>query len=261
MGSIQFVQNTKDAQLSLDGSVLCLCHPKYEPPQVDGKTLSFPVFHERYKHERELFDVDNIVFVGTNRIITPSNRTDPVFEVLFSGTQMNKVSVDNVPFISQPWRTWFHFGIVNEPYGRYGYSYAAETDYNKWMDDYSEYNPFSLDEMLTFSRGIAMSDYDAYFTGYDVVEVQLMPGVLAEYKDLKDKLLNEEPNITGVLRKLSQFARSVCPQRKVPQPHAIFNKPHGLHIIKTNLGIDDYLVSQLLETIELINDYLRELHG
>lgn len=260
VASIYFVEDIDTLRLGLVGKTLCLHHKKYKPAQVAGAiTMPFSVFHMRYKAEPKLLDVDNIVFSGVNRIITPSNRTDPVFEVLFSGTRMNKISVDVVPFISVPWRMWFHFGITNNIYGRYGYSYAAETDYNKFRDGISEYDPFSLNEMLMYSHDIVSVQRGVYFTNLQIITMDVAVNVVAEYEDLRDELLETEPSITPVLRKLSKFAQSCCKQRYVPQPHFLFNRPHNLRIIKTNLRIDDYLTDHLLSLIHLTNAYLEAL--
>jgi hypothetical protein len=223
--------------------------------------MPWPEFYGRYKIEPALIQVDHIVFVGTNHIITPSNRNDPVFEVLFSGTRMNKISVDVCPFVSVPWRMWFHFGITNRPYGRYDYSYACETDWNKAQDGISDYNPFDLDEMIHWSRldGVVAVTRAPYFTGLRVITVDLMPDIVAEYCDLRDVLLETEPSITPVLRKLAAFARGHCKQRNIPQPHAFFRNPRDVQIVKTNLGIDDYLTGQLLDLAQLTNGYLEAM--
>jgi len=260
--SIYFVDDPAVLRLDLTGSVLCLHHPDYVPVPITGAvTMPFPDFLDRYKIEPALYEADNIVFVGTNRIITPSSRTDPVFELLFTGVRMNKISVDTCPFISVPWRTWFHFGITNRPYGRYDYSYAAETDWHKARDGISDYDPFSLDEMLAFSNldGAVSVRRGAYFTGINVVTVDVQPDIIAQYNDLRDELFETQSSIKPVLRKLAQFARAHCPQRRVPQPHTFFRRPTGQTIVKTNLKIDDYLAGQLLDLMHLTNNYLEAL--
>lgn len=262
MASIYFVEDPATLWLDLTGSILCLYHPDYVPvPIPNAITMPFPEFYDRYKIEPTLYEVDNIVFVGTNRIITPSNRTDPVFELLFTGVRMNKLSVDTCPFISVPWRTWFHFGITNHTYGRYDYSYAAETDWKKAQDDLSDYDPFSLDEMLTFSRldGTVSVKRGTYFTDIQIVTVDVLPDIVDQYNDLRDELFETESGINPVLRKLIQFARSHCKQRRVPQMHIAFKRPRSIQIVKTNLKIDDYLVEQLLSRMQLVNNYLEAM--
>jgi len=259
---IWFTRDTETLNLDLTGSVLCIHHKDYAPPIGGADTMRFAAFRARYSKDPALLDYDNIVIVGTNRIVTPSSRNDPVFEVLFSGTRhINKVSVDNVPFISQPWRTWFHFGITNELYSIYDYSYKAETDYNKFIEGFSDHNPFSLEEMIKWSDGPVRVDYNEYFTDWQIVEIDLMPDVIAEYEDLKAMLFETEDNPKAIVQKLSRFARFRCKQRCVPQPYAIFRKPRGLKIVKTNLKVDDYLVGQLLNIINLTNDYLRSMRN
>jgi len=262
---IYFVKDTSTFQITLPGETLCLYYKKYEnqlPTIPNAAIMPFTAFQAQYRKRNLLSGIDNIVFVGTNRIITPSNRTKPVFELLFTGTRnINKISVDNVPFISQPWRFWFHFGITNTIYSDYDYSYAAETDYDKFQDELSDYNPFSLEEMVRWSKETVKVNYNAYFVDYEIIEIKLFPDVVDEYNTLKDKLLDTEPNINSVLRKLKKFAKARCRERSIPQLHSIFNNPNGLRIIKTNLGIDNYLTQQLVNIIKLINNYLREMYN
>lgn len=258
---IYFVENIAGLELSLPGRTLCLHHKDYEPPQVDADVLQFAAFQARYKQEPDLLDYDSILFVGTNRIITPSNRTDPVFEVLFSGTQhIDKVSVDRTPFInSDPWRFWFHFGITNIQYAGYDYSYAAETDYDKFRDGESGYNPFSVEEMVRWSQGVVCIDYDAYFD-WEVVEVRVMPHVVDAYEELKAELFRTESGPRPVVRKLAKFAQEWCPERYIPQPYVAFRHPKNIQIVKTNLKVDDYLTDRVVSLMRLTNDYLRSMY-
>lgn len=260
MDSIYFVRDTARLTLELPGKVLCLNHKSCEPPHIDGADfLSFAAFHARYDKEPALLDYDHVIFVGTNRIITPSNRTDPVFEVLFSGTRhIDKISVDNVPFLVQPWRAWFHFGITNTEYSVYDYSYKAESDWNKYLDGVSDYDPFSLEEMIKWSRPSVQVNYEKYFN-WTVIEIQVLPNVRAEYEDLKAELFETESGPKPVVQKLARFARAACPQRKVPQPHVAFRKPN-VQIVKTDLPVDDYLIDELISLMELTNDYLWSIY-
>ena len=262
MTCIYFVEDTGAVELPPVERTLCLHHKDYPSPQIPGAdVLQFAAFQARYKNEPELLDYERIVFVGTNRIITPSNRTEAVFEVLFSGTRhIDKVSVDHTPFInSDPWRFWFHFGITNTEYAHYDYSYAAQTDYDKWLDDVSDYNPFSLEEMVKWSRGVVHVNYDAYFD-WEIVEVPVMPNVRAEYEDLKAELFETENGPRPIVRKLSKFADSWCPNRYIPKPYIAFRKPRGLRIVKTDLPVDDYLTGEVVKLMQLTNDYLWSMH-
>lgn len=129
---VQFVKKLSDAVLPTFATDTYVVHHKdYLPPDVPCKgKLEFEQFRRVYPN----LHANMFIFYGLNKIITPSNRTDFVFEYLFTlSTDIPKVSIDLLPFIGEPWRLWFHYGLCR--CGNFGtpYSYAIETEWKHWF--------------------------------------------------------------------------------------------------------------------------------
>jgi len=193
-------------------------------------------------------------------MITPSNRTDMVWEVIYNNTQnIEKVVIDNLPFRADPWRIWFLFGAINRAYFNYTYSYIAETHYKMYVEGKLKENPFSLENIIEQGKGNIVSNYKAYFRDVRVSEIKLPQKTHEEYNKLKEQYFDEEDTINKIIRKLSQFAQSRCPKQVIPLKHTIFNKPI-LKIIKTDLKVDDYLVWEIEERVNLTNNILEAFY-
>lgn len=131
---VQFLKDTSTAKLAgLPGNTLVLFREGfgYRLPDVPG--AKYMEFFD-YKNKYTLLNPSCIVVIGLNRIITPSNRCDMVNEYLQTMTpNVPKICIDTEPFIGEPWRLWFHYSISN--CGQFGitYSYAIETEWEKWF--------------------------------------------------------------------------------------------------------------------------------
>lgn len=106
-------------------------HESYEPPVIkDVEAIPFQEFKKRYID----LHANLFIFIGLNRIVTPSNRCDFVQEYLSTLTQnVKKVSIDTAPFIGEPWRIFFHYLYTNNNKFKRGYSYAVETEWKHWF--------------------------------------------------------------------------------------------------------------------------------
>lgn len=131
---VQFLKNTsavKTDNLPTKTLVIFRDGFGYQLPRIPG--AEFIEFLE-YKNKYMLFEPEFIIVIGLNRIITPSNRCDMVNEYLQTMTpNIPKICIDNAPFIGEPWRLWFHYSIAN--CGRFNitYSFAIETEWEKWF--------------------------------------------------------------------------------------------------------------------------------
>lgn len=130
---IQFVKNLNNCILpEIPTDTYVIYKEGYDVPdieKVDGK-IEFEEFRNIYPN----IHANMFIFFGFNRIMNPSNRTDFIFEYLFMmSTDIKKISVDYDPFIGEPWRLWFHYGLCN--CGKFGvpYSYAYETEWKHWF--------------------------------------------------------------------------------------------------------------------------------
>lgn len=133
---VQFLKDTSKAIIpeNLDKkSTLVLYREGFGyklPPLKNAEFLEF----EKYKILYQKLAPELIILVGANRIINPSNRCDFVFEHLTTMTpNIPKISIDNSPFISEPWRLWFHYAFCNCGKFNINYSYIIETEWKHWF--------------------------------------------------------------------------------------------------------------------------------
>jgi hypothetical protein len=252
-------ENTAAAEIPTRGRVLVVCHKGYEPPlSAGGRVVDFESFKSSCRES--VRNLDTLVLIGLNRIMTPGNRTEDVWELLFNQTpQLNKVSVDNTLFVSEPWRSWFHFGLVGAPYRDYTYSYIAESHYRAFVDGVRTDDPFSLDELLRWSSGVVASDHRRWFS-LTVKTIPMSAAIHAEYAEKKRAAFDEETTVNPILRRLTAFAARCCTDRDVPDPIQLFRRRRH-EIVATDLPIDRWLVCRLRHLAALVNGVAKGCHS
>jgi len=107
-------------------------HAMYDKPKVKAKEI---IEWGKYKITHDNYEVDRIVLIGINRMITPSNRCDFIHAYLaVMTTQIPKIVIDTAPFIGEPWRLYYHYQIVNS-FSKFGanYSYPIEGEWLRWF--------------------------------------------------------------------------------------------------------------------------------
>lgn len=238
---------------------LCIYHASLAPPVAAGPSMEFTEF--RRAPRKNLNGVKRLVIAGLNKIITPGNRTDEVFEVLFNNTpDLEKISVDRTLFDAAPWRLWFHFGATNSHYDGYTYSYLIESHYRAWLEGIRETNPVSTDAVLRNARRVVTCAYDQYFSGPVASLVSLDASVHADYQKLKARCFDECGSATQIIARLSAFAQAACGARNVPSQAKLF-RSRDPHIVMTDLAVDRFLVGQIEQSIDLTNAIAAECHG
>jgi hypothetical protein len=174
--SVQFVKELSDAILpKLPADTYVVYHRDYDVPDVEdarGK-IEFEEFRRVYPN----LHAGMFIVYGLNKIITPSNRTDFVFEFLFTlSADVPKISVDYRPFAGEPWRLWFHYGLCKR--GNFGtpYSYSIETEWKHWFYRETRDSRFEPDNLAiclgdagTYSNLDALL-YEAEFEDVDCQE-------------------------------------------------------------------------------------------
>lgn len=211
---------------------------------------------------RDVLDgYDTAVFLGLMNLITPSNRTDDVWEVVFNQLDVPCVSVDRYLFRSDPWRAWFHFGLVGAEYRDYTYSYLAETDYEQYFNGKTDDNPFSLDEIRTWGDGVIESEYDHYFREFHVsVDYEAGPIEQQEYSERLDELFAEKNTIGQVRRGLESYADDIYSGREIPNRHQLFRGEKCWDVSITNLPIDRWKASYLQDLVALTDGIGQAFH-
>lgn len=134
---IQFLKSTKKAIIeNHPQDTYIIYYPGYElPEKKDIEYMEFATFKSRYFE----LNANMLIFIGLNRIITPSNRCDLVNDYIqILSPNIPKMSIDTSPFIGEPWRIFYHYSIVHNKFMGVNYSYPVEGEWQKWF--YREIN-------------------------------------------------------------------------------------------------------------------------
>ncbi len=168
MNKVIFVKNINDAPLpKLPEDAVIVVHEMYQKPQIEGVRV---MDWQKYKVVYSEIETSQLVFVGVNRMITPSNRCDMVndyIQVLSRNTP--KITIDTAPFIGEPWRLWFHYSVCFGEWMGMNYSYPVEGEWQKWF--YYETNECRLSgENLPLFIRDTYSDLDSLTTAFEFYE-------------------------------------------------------------------------------------------
>jgi len=237
---------------------VCVYSSQYDAPG-SVPAVSFSGFKENPRNEVE--DYETMVFFGLTDAMTPSNRTDEVWEFLFNQIDKTCVSVDRFLFKSDPWRSWFHFGLINSEYRDYTYSYLAENDYKHFFNGQTEDNPFSLEEIKRYGGDMIESHYTEYFKQFEVeARYEASPVEEYEYSERLDKLFNQKNTVGQVRRGLESYCDEIYPDRNLPKRHQLFRGGREWELKRTDLPVDRWKASRLKTLVELTNSVLREFY-
>jgi hypothetical protein len=244
-------------EIPAPGPVVMVYHKQYAKrlPTVDDCTpVEFGRLCETFAKEDLFAGARSVVFVGANKFFNASTRFHPVFDVLQYGLPgIERWSIDTSPYIGPLWRLWSHFSFAGVPFAPYTYSYLLESHYTSYLDGQRAENPLSDDEIRTHARGQVLLDYDRYF-GEPVVEiVPVGDDVHRLYAERKEELFATETDSKPVIRGLAQVAKDACKERKIPAEHTLFETPDAVRIVRTDLKVDIYLTSVLLNKMAEVN--------
>lgn len=265
MARILLSKHPEDLVVPAPGPVVMVYHKQYAkrlPTADDCTPVEFGRLCETFAEEDHFADARSAVFVGANKFFNSSTRFHPVFDILQYGLPgIERWSVDTSPYIGPLWRLWPHFSFSGVPFGPYTYSYLLESHYNSYLDGQRAENPLSDDEIRTHAWGQVAMDYDRYF-GEPVIEaVPAAADWHALYQERKEELFATETDIKPILRGLAQVAKDACKERKIPPEHKIFETPDAVRIVRTDLKVDIYLTTVLLEKMAEVNHICEVLHS
>ena len=100
---------------------------------INNKIVNFSEYKNSYL---EYDNYNNLIIVGISRIINPANRCAFINDYLSVMTRnKNKVIVDTIPFMGEPWRMFwgYQFSNMEEEIFNTNYSYPVENNYLKWL--------------------------------------------------------------------------------------------------------------------------------
>ena len=241
-----------------DEGAVCVRHRKYPKPQTGPGCVH--VTHEQLAEDPSVISGKTLmVVVGLGKIATPGNRTR-VGPVLWGKRDgLRRVSIDRALFFVDPWRAWWHFGAVGAPYLEYTYSYLAESHWKAAQDGIREHDPFSAEQLCACGEGVIRCDYDRYFDPMRVERVDVGSDARKDYQAIKAKAFDEEHTAPAIIKRLSDFAQQVCPERTIPQLARLWERD-AHRIVQTDLGVDDWLVGQIRQRVEITNAIATRFH-
>lgn len=254
MSSIILSKDIGSLFVECEKGTICVYHKSYQTPVLpdDVRCVEFSVFEKNPRRYME--GIPSLVFVGLNKAMTPSTRTHDVFEVLFNNSKdLKKISVDKTLFVSEPWRAWFHFGLVGARYREYTYSYLAESRWNSYVDRVIEADPFSIDEIRKYGKGKIRSMYDRYFDSIRINVENVSDSFHEKYQEEKRRAFDEEHTLFAITRRLESVAKEAFPKRKIPNKTTLFSKDSH-EIFVTDLPIDTFLVRKITDIANLTNE-------
>lgn len=254
----RIVLTRRPAEFELSGRAFAIVAPGYVAPV--GLPV-IPIGDILARPERHLASPGTMVVVGLSRLMSPSNRVCLGRALLRPRPGIERISVDDVLFVSEPWRAWWHFRAVgaDAPW-RLTDSFLAETRWRTALETGAP-DPFSADAIVSAARGMAVAPDPFRFP---TVEVEVRPvsaEVRAEYAREKELAFEHERTVAAIVRRLSSVAQGAEPKRSIPSTASLWRRPPE-RIVRTDLPVDEWLVGQLLDrmaTTNAVADGLSEL--
>jgi len=263
--NIIFSKNIKNISLDIKGKTVCIYEKRYKEmlPQIKNTNhIEFSYLKNNYKDQNFFDGVNNIVFIGLNKIFNLSSRIDPIFDILqYNLSNIQIFSIDTSPYIGDIWRIWTHFSFTRNDFGGYTYSYLLQTDYNKYLSGFSNNNPVSIEKIKEYAKNKIRIEYEIYFSTPQITTFKLPPAIHQRYQVLKKELFDKYNRIGPIIKGLSNFAKACYKKRNIPQEHKIFEFPDDIRILKTDLKVDGYLTNKLVKKIDEVNSVVRILKG
>jgi hypothetical protein len=113
----------------MNGEVL-VCYSDYYNINTKHPKIEWSKYKAEYINHKE----PNIIIVGLNRIRTPDSRYDLVYSYLYKMNDFEtKITIDEKPFNSEPWRCWYHYGFLFKTWLGVDYSNVLESDWSHWF--------------------------------------------------------------------------------------------------------------------------------
>ncbi|MHA1395274.1 MAG: hypothetical protein ACTSRZ_17355 [Promethearchaeota archaeon] len=263
MRNIIFSKDIKNISLDIKGKTVCIYEKRYKKmlPQLKNTNfIEFSYLKNNYKNQNFFKDINNIVFIGLNKIFNLSSRIDPIFDILqYNLSNIQIFSIDTSPYIGDIWRIWTHFSFTRNDFGGYTYSYLLQTDYNKYLKGLSNKNPVSIEKIKEYAKNKVEIEYEIYFRTPQISIFKLPSTIHQKYQLLKKELFDKYNRIGPIIKDLSNFAKNCYKKRNIPQEHKIFDFPDDIKILRTDLKIDEYLTNKLIKKINEVNSVVKAL--
>ena len=249
MKSIYFSKNPEDVKLPvMRGDTLVVTHDMYSPPKIENaQYLSLKEFKMVYPS----IHFTNLVLVGINRIITPSNRCDMVNDFIQTMTRnKNKISIDTTPFIGEPWRLWYHFDVTNNDPFNMPHGYAVETEWKKKFLKEKEVSIFEASNIKNFAAPLVESTIPKLEFAYTTRNVGAKDQQW--YEEAKEHIISTNNTPKNIINKLLKMCNKKFGENisfnSYREPQNIF-----IPTIVPNLGIYRFVLEENIYRKDLYN--------
>ncbi len=219
------------------------------PAPVDVPALSLTeLLDDPLSHLRE---PGTMVVVGFSRLLTPSNRVKVGPYLLRQRPGIRRVVADDVMFVSEPWRLWWHlFAVGREAWG-FSNSFLAESRWKMAVEKQTE-DPFSISRVQGAIRGVVRARDPFRFPPVEVEVVPVGAEVHAAYAEEKERAFTDEKTLPAIVKRLAAIADHALPARHIPSVASLWRSP-PTRIVRTDLKVDEFLVEQIVHRMALTN--------
>jgi len=160
-----------------------------------------------------------------------------------------KICIDIAPFIGEPWRLWFHYSMANCGKFNISYSYAIETEWEKWFYRNTQVCRLSKDNIRLFiSNTIADLDLlTSSFKFFDIPEEEQ-----TWYKKIKEHIFlkyNSPKLLINNILKLTNKHFDINFKYDSYLDNKSFELP--------NIGIYQFIVEENIRRIGIYNEVIK----
>lgn len=152
-------------------------------PELTGKTIvvvhdfyniktKYPtVFWSEFKKLYMKYETDNIIFVGLNRMRNSNDRCLMVHTYTYKLLKYQyKAIFDTAPFNGEPWRSWYHSGLLYGNWLGCENSFPVESNYNHGLLQTIEYDEVYINNIIGKITKPKYTDLDILQTEFSFYE-------------------------------------------------------------------------------------------
>ena len=248
---VQFLKDTSKADVGeiLPDTFLIFKGGYSFPESLKGvEYLEFKEFKGTYFN----LHANKFIFFGLNKFMTPQNRCEMVFDFMQSMTrQTEKMSIDTLPFLGEPWRLWYHFDITNQDPLGMPHGYAVETEWKHWFLRDSDSWRLSGSEIERRLNTRCRSDIESLTTKFSLEDIE-NNAVQEWYEEALDHVCEKHGTDKMILNNLLKLCNE-----KFSKSLSVNSYLTNEKIILPNLGIYRFFVEENKRRQDIYNAIAR----
>lgn len=243
--------DTGSVHIDAGAESVCVRHPRFSAPHTDAD-CTHVLWGDFIDNKRKFLQgKQRLIVVGLSRLMTPSNRVKLGQTLLRPIPGVERMSIDNTLFISEPWRLFWQLQCMGVPYMDFPHSFYAETKWHQSQEGMCA-DPFTVERLAPVLDGLVRSTVRQHFTRFEVRRVNVSASVHEAYAAEKAIAFDEEHTPAAIIRRLATVAARALPERAIPTKSALFaSREHT--VVQTDLRVDDWLVGELQALVGLAN--------